>query len=499
MRRELNSIDSTDENRHWPVFWASFAVVLVTWGLVPTQAGIFTVQTVTRTTNSTFAVSTYSMPFDKQATSLSFRYAQSTYGIVSLNETLPPYMARNYTLAPFQPLDSQDDAIEQGSFTAPTTMYTLDLYCEDVSHKANNSTRFNYVSSGGCNVSVGLTGNLTLGTGKERNDGRAIKQYNGMYMGFHNAGNADFYLSTLCPKSENTTFFAAFEKTKVVLYLYLLLRITAKCHPQERDEDPPRDVTAVFCRPRYWRQEVSATVDIRTKTPLKVKALADKQPLEWNVFNTTNFESIMNGGSIPDVTVRSDVVPTFSLPKYGDLVARTNLTVTSMPMVGLAMGVGTRPLEDYLDWQVLSQAYADAYRLLFVRAMVDVLGSDSNSSTEALGRQHFESSKEVLGEKNVTSEAVSLVPVFVHIVVGFLGVVSLATVALLFLSLTRKRNLRTDPSTIASIMAIVADDELLLSDFADLDCCDMDDVQKIIGQKRYKLYNNESGTRLVTW
>jgi hypothetical protein len=234
---------------------------------------------------------------------------------------------------------------------------------------------------------------------------------------------------------------------------------------------------------------------MRTRAPLKVQALAEKQPLEWDVFNTTNFESIMNGGSIPGVSVRSDVVPTFSLPKYGDLVARTNLTMTNMPMVGLAIGAGSRPLEDYLDWKVLSEAYADAYRLLFVRAMVDVLGGDSNSSTIALGQQNFKTSKEVLGEQSITSEAVSLVPVFVHIVVGFLGVVSLATVALLFLSLVRKRNLRTDPSTIASIMAMVADDELLLSDFADLDCCTMEDVQNIIGQKRYKLCNDESGTR----
>jgi hypothetical protein len=78
-------------------------------------------------------------------------------------------------------------------------------------------------------------------------------------------------------------------------------------------------------------------------------------------------------------------------------------------------------------------------------------------------------------------------------VVGFLAVVSVATIALLVLSLTRRRNLRTDPSTIASIMAIVADNHPLLSDFADLDCCTMEDVQKILGDKRYKLVNDDSG------
>jgi hypothetical protein len=202
--------------RHWPVFWASFAVVLVTWGLVPTQAGIFSVQTVTRTTNPTFDVSTYSMPFEKQATSLTFRYAQSTYGIVTANETTPPYMARNFTLRPFRPRDSEASISQLGRYTAPTTMYSLDLDCEDVTHRADNSTTINYISNGGCNITdLGLDGNLTMGKDRGYTDIGTIKQYTGMYIGYNNAGGADYYLSTMCPKSENGTFYAAFQKNKV--------------------------------------------------------------------------------------------------------------------------------------------------------------------------------------------------------------------------------------------------------------------------------------------
>jgi hypothetical protein len=223
-----------------------------------------------------------------------------------------------------------------------------------------------------------------------------------------------------------------------------------------------------------------------TKAPLAVIALANREPLEWDIFNTTNLEMIMNSGST--VKVRGDALPTMSLPDYRDEVARLNLTLAPslMPMVGLAIGASTRPLGEYLDWQVLSTAYADAYRLLFVRAMVDVL----NNGTEFL--------KDVSGQQHATSQAVVLEPVFVHIVVGFLGVVSVATIALLVLTFIRRRNLRTDPSTIASIMAMVADDGPLLSDFADLDCCSLEDVQTALGQKRYKLFNDESGTRSVT-
>jgi hypothetical protein len=206
----------TNNYSHWPVFWASFAVVLVTWGLVPTQAGIFSVRSVTRNFNTTFAVSTSSIPVDQQATALTFGYAQSTYGIVSLNETLPAYMARNYTLAPFKPLIEGHDAVRQGTHTAPTTMYFMDLDCEDVSHKANNSTTISYASSNGCKFDLGLTGNLTSGqTTFPDNEITATKLYSGMYVGYYSGQYSDYYLYGECPKTANTTFYAAFQRNKV--------------------------------------------------------------------------------------------------------------------------------------------------------------------------------------------------------------------------------------------------------------------------------------------
>jgi hypothetical protein len=290
-----------------------------------------------------------------------------------------------------------------------------------------------------------------------------------MYVGYHSGGFADYYLSDSCPESANSTFYAAFAKSKL------------------RKEDHPLNVTAIFCRPRYWRQEVHATVDAVTKAPLNVNPLGEKQLLEWNAFNTTFFESVLNSGSL-GVEVRGDNMPAKAIPKYFETVAATNLSMSSgatmlQPMVGLALGTSTRSLEEYLDYKSLARAYADAYRLLFARAMVDVLGSGVHESKQSNGQQLL------------TTEAVVLEPVFVHIVVGLLSIVSIATIALLVLSLLRRRNLRTDPSTIASVMAIVADNEPLLSDFADLDCCTMEDVQKILGPKRYKLVNDDAGTR----
>jgi hypothetical protein len=149
-------------------------------------------------------------------------------------------------------------------------------------------------------------------------------------------------------------------------------------------------------------------------------------------------------------------------------------------MVGLAIGAGTDTLESYLEWKGLSKAYAEAYRVLFARAMVDVLGDN------------FSTYDSTPGQQRVTSEAVVLEPVFVYIVEGLLGLISIATIALLVLSFMRKRSLRTNMGTIASVISIVADNEPLLSDFADLDCCPVEDMEQIIGEKRYKLINEDS-------
>lgn len=457
------------------MFWASFAVVLVTGGLVPSQAGIFSVESISRDFERPFLLSTSFISAENQATKLTLRYAQSTYGIVSLNETLPPYMARNYTLTPFKPIDTSHLDGSQGTWAAPTTMYSVDLYCEATPALRDPRPKVKtvlYKSNGGCNVTLGLTGNVTKGfnSNKLYSPLLVAKDYMAMYIGYYNEGNADFSLKGNCPTEQNHTFYAAFSANKL------------------SDESPPNNVTAIFCEPTYYQQRVNATVDMITKRPLTVIPLGDKQPIAIGMFNSTYLESQMNGGS--GYEVRGDTLPLKSLPDYLERIAETNVSLTTgptgsgtvQPMVGLALEVSKQPLEKYLDWKVLSKSYADAYRVLFARAMVDILDTD------------FQSSENITGLQQITTEAVVLEPVFTYIVEGLLGVISAATIVLLYLSITRQRNLRWDPNTIAGIMSLVADDEALLASFEDLDCCTMAEVQERISHRRYQLVCDDNRT-----
>lgn len=472
--RSIRECRQLTDHRHWPVFWGSLAVLLVTWGLVPTQAGIFSVETISRSSTTPFNRSTSYLSAREQRTGLSLVYAQSTYGIATLNETLPPYMARNYTLAPFRPTASSIDlAGSQGAWSGETTMYSLDLYCTPSSPIRDPAVSGHYVlyqSAGGCNVTTGLTGNVTEGynPNKAYSPLLSAKQYMGMHIGYWNyEGYADYYLEGDCPSDQNATFYAAFTRNK------------------KRDTDPPNNVTAIFCQPGYYQQRVNATVDRATQRPSVITMLEEKQPLDKDIFNATHWEAQMTTGS-SSIDVRGSRLPMNAAPDYVEYMAETNVSILTGPvgggvvqrLVGLSLAVSNLPLEDYLDWEILSKSYADAYRLIFSRTMVDILGND------------FASSEQITGAQQYTTEAVVMEPVFVYVVEGFLGAISLATLMLLYLSVTRIRNLRADPSTIASMMSLVADNDALLVDFENLDCCTAPEVQKALGEKRFRLVDD---------
>jgi hypothetical protein len=292
-----------------------------------------------------------------------------------------------------------------------------------------------------------------------------------MYIGYDNSlGWADYYLSTACPPEANLTFYAAMQRNKI------------------REEDPPNEVTDMYCWPTHYQQRVNATVDMISLEPLEVHVLGEKQAIPSDVFNTTWLESQINQGT-RGKTLRADTLPSSGTPDYQEKLAETNVSLQTgsvgvgrtEPMVGLAISMGNRPLEDFLDYDVLRQSYTDAHKLMFARAMRDILGSVA-----------FESDQAVMGRTREFTEAVVLEPVFVYIVEGLLGAVSLIAIVILYLTVKRTKYLRSDPGTMAAVVALVAENQSLLSDFQNFDCCSTEDMNQSISHKRYKLCSNGS-------
>lgn len=93
--------------------------------------------------------------------SLTLDFAHSSYNIVTLNETLPPFTARNYTLVPFEIPTMNDSGAEHSETrerTAPTTLHGLDMHCEPAIESETFSGEYN---NSGC-----ATSGLSMGKKK---------------------------------------------------------------------------------------------------------------------------------------------------------------------------------------------------------------------------------------------------------------------------------------------------------------------------------------------
>ncbi|KAJ4983537.1 hypothetical protein SVAN01_10953 [Stagonosporopsis vannaccii] len=458
---------------HWLVFWASLSTVLMTFGVVPFQAGIFSTKPITRTSSQIFARSEQFMHSSRQESSLTLAYTQSAYGILELNETLPAFMSQNYTLKPFSPKTALVNG--DGTWTANTTMYSLNLQCQQ-GEKATDYTKetplYGFNSSFGCFVPYLQTSNITVGEPLSQANGPAlVKQFSAQFLGYYvepetflgSDSNSVVNLRDRCSDQGNGTFFATFGRNKA------------------KASDPPTNFTTIFCKPTYHEQAVEATVDARTNAPIEYVAQGEERQLPSELFNTSVFEETLVLGQ-RQALIRDNVLPGYTIPKYLEQVPDTDLTTGFRsqlpPMAAMAMMASKNRLPELLDPQALADAYLLVYQLLFARAMTDVLKTDFSAATS-----------EVVGQRVERLEAVVLEPVFTYLVEAFLGLVSVAAIVMLgigYLHSTRK-HLVDDPGSIAAVMSLVADDAPLLANFEDLDCAPVKYFQRKIGKTQYRL------------
>lgn len=462
--------------------------MFVTWGVVPIQAGIFSSETLRLSSNASFVRTTGYIPASQQTEKVDQQYIHSAHGIIWLNETLPPYMTRDYVLTPFQPQDYNRDLSEDHqTWTSTTTLYGLDMNCEipgvKVQDELQMSAGFDFApttvqtaqwtSSNGCGFPQSYytpIGNETIGPNPNLNNNSVYdtKEYGSIYIGHYRTLWADYYLETYCPPTANHTFMAWFTKNK------------------QRAEDPPNKVTRLYCTPFYYEQEVVATIDAKTKAPINYTATSDKQILPTDKWNSTYFETQMNTGRANEfnrgalpLAVWPDQLETLS--SYP--VSLANYATILQPMAGYAIGASQRPLEELLDPHALAAAYESVYRIVFGRSMLEILDKDFTSTFVDAGHYDF------------VTAAIVVVPLFTYIVEALLGFVSVCGIILFAISLRRTWSLRSDPATIASVQSLVADNDTLIKDFSRLDRATMEEIETSLKDKKFEL--NSSGQGVV--
>jgi hypothetical protein len=126
-------------------------------------------------------------------------------------------MTRDYTLAPFAP-ENKDLGEEERNetWTASTTLYSLDLHCEAPRLELIHNSRWDtyasfYVGINDCqwpfNLLEGI-GNYTIGFKHPHTDrGEMItKKFTPFYVGYYSTDNSDYYLESHCSKKANHTW-----------------------------------------------------------------------------------------------------------------------------------------------------------------------------------------------------------------------------------------------------------------------------------------------------
>ncbi|KAF2090740.1 hypothetical protein K490DRAFT_33931 [Saccharata proteae CBS 121410] len=410
-------------SRHWPTFCVSIATLLVTWGLTPTQSGIFATDSITRNLTIDMARSTEYIPFANRQMGT---YAESVYNLLWLNETLPPFTTRNYTLAPFGPAHNLSRTEDSESWTAPTTLYSVDLICV-----RPTETESDYILDG-CSPFA-----------KPGHPDQMIKTFSSMYVGYYyndesggGTGDNDWYLSDNCPKNLSHNFLAVWSSIS-----------------WNTSSIASANETALWCAPTYYQQEVNATVAVQNFAVLDVVALGRKSAIPADLFNSTTFETAMsNGGENALNFVYS------SWPDMTSHLQYMDLDLTYIPtMATYAVAAYQKPAASYLDPEVLRASYEAAYRLLFARSLSDVLESNLNLSTTTSGNRRYH------------SQSVIVIPLFVYVVEGLLTSVAIFTAIVFYLIRSRPTKLSSDPASLASSMSLVADDHSLLQQFKDYD------------------------------
>lgn len=328
-------------------------------------------------------------------------------------------MTRDYALAPF---DLAGASQSRGSWTADTTLYSVDLTCEPKTLKTFDKHSTYYMNTPDCVIyNVDTFGNdtangLTSGYGNAQ---LRMDKYSAFYSGYFIDpmsqytgdpfwGRASSGLAKNCnPDIANGTFVAAFARNKV-------------------DEDDPKTLAITHCRMHYYEQSVKATVDAITKAPVNIVQLGPKQNLTDNLFNVVDFENTLASGT-RSPTFTENLLPVTRLRRYLEELEGLSQVASSQgpwnilhSMAAMAVTAGGVNLDKYLGPKELAKSYELAYRLLLARAMTDVLRTDFTSQIA-----------EKSGQELIESEAVILEAAFTHLVQGMLGFVSLAAISLM--------------------------------------------------------------------
>lgn len=384
-------------------------------GITPLVGSIFAQSPVVLEQHTTVKATAKLMTLQEQNQALNTNFLMTAYGITWLGQAMPGYVTPQGALEPFKP-DSEDAELLNATWTARTQLYGTSLKCEAAEIK-NDSSGIAYSNEKGCTT---FGGNIHLDP---------VSQFGGLYIGYYLDQHVDYSLSGLgCPSPVNS-------------HLFLALWGKSWLSPEP-------NVTALFCEPTYWSQEVNATVTVPGMDVSKVVPSGPQIPLPDSQFNRSAFEYIIGTGA-QYVSQRADISRTTSNINQNASLVELGVNNTMTNMISFALGLSRLLPNNYTDPHNLASSLEKAHKLLHAIAVRQLMGPVSGN-----GQPRSSIVK-------ITTNAIVVIrPLAITVEVLLALIVALA-LALLIQSHRRSNQLRKDPASITDVVSMMTKDLLL--------------------------------------
>lgn len=416
-------------------------MVFMFYGILPFLSSIFGTETVVVTRPATFQTTSQLLPVEAQAAELDSMLLNTASSIKYLNQQYPPFTTAEYALAPFSVRDLGMKPAE--SWTSTTVKYYADLDCWPAAEQkdARTPNTYHFDNGRGCNatdqpVKVSSADQVFLG-----------------YLGYYSDAHAIYSFGT--PKCHDGNPERQF------------LLIAAI---QDNSTETGLAITSLFCEPRFWQQDVVATVSVKGFVPVthSISPLGAPQPLPDTVFNFTGLNYVLGAGVSSVSQIRD--YPDATLQSLEVHVKDSPVRTPYYPAVPFAISdVVDQPLADWLDASFLHDRFEAVHQTMFALAYRN-LQVDSDSST----------TNTIQGTQVLVLHGVRVSRVFSAIVESMLYVIGASAILLHILCRRYTSNLTSDPASIGDIMSMMHSDSAILSLLAEKDFCSEKQLRKAL-------------------
>lgn len=231
-------------------------------------------------------------------------------------------------------------------------------------------------------------------------------------------------------------------------------------------EAADRNLTALFCETRYWKQRVSATIIASTLEPADnpLTPMGPVESLTADEFNSTAFEYLLHHNEHPDFRKANSFIMSVT---RGQQLRETEEILHSRValMPGFATALHDLELDQYVSEEDLKTAFEKAHKFFFSMA-VGQIHSGENAPSAALGTASFERYGVYVSRK------------FAILVECLLVFLALLVVVLAYLCHRSQSKLLSDPGSIDALLRIVRNSAGTRLAFKDTDFSD----EKSLGQ-----------------